>query len=120
MPLRQKEKVHDEALTVLQTKRKDGPKGTPIQLKTQVANVKSNLLAITDLVDNNHTVIFDSGRSFAVHKKSGMETEFSRSDGGWNLTLDLEAPDWTVKDQKQTLAMLSAQKEVGSKVLYKW
>ena len=85
--------MRDEGLTVLQTKRKDGPKGIPIQLRTRVADVKRNLPAITDMVDSNHVVIFNAGRSFAVHKGTGIETEFTRSDGGWNLTLDLEAPD---------------------------
>ncbi len=51
------------------------------------------MLAVADLVDNNKTVIFDSGKIFAIDKATGEKQPFERKSKGWDLIVDLQAPD---------------------------
>jgi hypothetical protein len=84
-------KIRDEGLSVLQTKvAGDEP---PKLLKTRNGKVGKALLAVADMVDSNQAVLFDSGGSYAYNKKSGELTPFVRSDRGWEISFDLEAPE---------------------------
>ena len=42
-------------------------------------------MAVCDMVDHNHAVLFDSGGSYAIHKKTGRKTTFTRNGRGWDL-----------------------------------
>jgi hypothetical protein len=72
-------------------------------------------MAVVDMVDRGHVVIFDSGRSFAYHKQTGMETDFVRREGGWDLTLELEAPELANKVAKDYLAQVTENKQEKEK-----
>ena len=67
-------------------------------------------MAVVDLVDRGNIVVFDSSRSFAYHKETGVETEFVRREGGWDLTLELEAPEIANKEFQDYLAQMSVEK----------
>ena len=62
------------------------------------------------MVDSGHTVVFDRTRSFAVHKETGLQKEFTRHEGGWDLHLELEAPELANAEAVQALATLQADK----------
>ena len=83
--------IEDEGLRILQTKASDGV--LPQRLRTRAADVHKPLLAVVDMVDNDHAVLFDKDASYALNKKTGLKTYFTRVARGWDLTLDLEAPD---------------------------
>ena len=103
-------KVKDEGRRVLQTKAGGGPQGTPRRLETRAARVSQALMAVVDMVDRGQVVVFDSTRSFAYHKQTGVETEFVRREGGWDLTLDLEAPEIANKVAQDYLAQMTTEK----------
>ena len=102
-------KVKDEGRRVLQTKDSGGPHGAPRRLETRAADVSQALMSVVDMVDKGQVVIFDSARSFAYHKETGVETEFVRREGGWDLTLDLEAPDVANQVNQEYLAQLASE-----------
>ena len=102
--------VRDEGLKVLQTKRLGGPGGEPQRLQTRCAAVQTALMSVLAMVDSGHTVVFDRTRSFAVLKETGLQKEFTRHEGGWDLHLELEAPELANAEAVQALATLQADK----------
>ena len=84
-------RIADEGLRVLQTKASG--MDPPMRLHTRKADVRKPLMAVCDMVDHNHAVLFDSGGSYAIHKKTGRKTTFTRNGRGWDLKLVLEAPE---------------------------
>jgi hypothetical protein len=84
-------KIQDEGKRVLQTKVVGDE--YPRQLKTRKADVGKPLLAVCDLVDHQHAVLFDSGGSYAINKRTGVKSPFTRNGKDWELKLTLEAPD---------------------------
>jgi hypothetical protein len=67
--------------------------GKPQRLNTRKADVAKPLLAVCDMVDKGHAVLFDAGGSYAVNKKTGLKTLFHRNGKEWELKLQLEAPE---------------------------
>ena len=112
-------KVKDEGMRVLQTKTTGGPQGAPLRLKTRNVDVPNALLSVPEMVDCGHAVVFDKARSFAVHKDSGRTLEFQRNGKGWDLTLELEAPEAANKAAKEgavrRLAELKDRSEESTK-----
>ena len=96
------ERVLDEGLRVLQTK-VTSPAEAPHILKTRKADVQAPLMAGCEMVDAGHILVFDSGGSYAVNKKTGRVTQFKRKPKGWELTLDIAAPDQANKDREKFL-----------------
>ena len=66
-------------------------------------------MAVVDTVDRGHVVVFDSTRSFVYNKETGVETEFVRRVGGWDTTLDLEAPDIAKTVNQEYLAQITTE-----------
>ena len=64
-----------------------------MRLFTRCVDVSNALLSVPEMVDCGHAVVFDQGRSFALHKTSGRMHEFCRNGKGWDLTLELETPE---------------------------
>ena len=95
------EKVVDLGKRVLQTKDKGGPNGRPRRLNIRSTEVSQSLLSVIDMVKMGHTVVFDESRSFAYHKETGEEIEFERTATGWDLELEIEAPDKANEVAKQ-------------------
>ena len=58
------------------------------------------------MVDKNHAVLFDYGGSYALNKKTGKMTPFERKARGWDLKLQLDAPNHANQVMKQMLAEL--------------
>ena len=83
--------IQDEGLRVLQTKA--GPNSPPRRLRTRKADVRKPLLAVADLIDTGHAVLFDSSGSYAMHKKTKSIQPFRREGQGWKVDFDIEAPD---------------------------
>ena len=83
-------RIHDEGLRVAQTK--SSGMDPPMRLNTRQADVRKPLMAVCDMVDHNHSVLFDSSGSYAINKKTGRKTTFTRTARGWDLRLVLEAP----------------------------
>ena len=50
-------------------------------------------MSILSMVEAGHVVVFDKARAFAVHKATGRQRDFQRHGGGWDMILDLEAPE---------------------------
>ena len=96
--------MRDEGRRVLQTKASGGPHGGPRQLETRAAKVTQALMAVVDIVDRGHVVDFDS-----YNKETGIETEFVRREGGWDMTLDLEAPEIANIVNKEYLAQITTE-----------
>ena len=97
-------KIKDEGLRILQTKVVGG--GTPQRLNTRKADVQRPLMAVCDMVDCDHAVLFDSGGSYAMHKKTGKITPFVRKGKGWDLTLEIDAPEHANEVMKQVISEL--------------
>ena len=97
-------RIEDQGKRVLQTRVENGE--LPKRLNTRKADVDKPLLAVCDLVDNNHAVLFDSSGSYAINKKTGAKTRFARSGRGWDLKLTLEAPEKANEVMKEVLAEL--------------
>jgi len=97
-------RIKDEGKRILQTKG-DG-QNLPQRLNTRKADVNKPLLAVCDMVDHGHAVLFDSTGSYAIKKATGQKTNFQRVGKGWNLTLDLEAPAKANRVMSQMLAEL--------------
>jgi len=97
-------RIEDKGKRILQTKA-HGP-NLPQRLNTRKADVNKALLAVCDMVDNGHAVLFDSSGSFALKKATGQKTNFQRVGKGWNLTLELEAPAKANRVMGQMLAEL--------------
>ena len=102
--------VQDEGLKVLQTRRTGGPEGEPQRLKARCAAVQTALMSVMAMVDSGHTVVFDRLRSFAIHNETGLQKEFKRHEGGWDLHLELEAPELANAEAVQALAALQADR----------
>ena len=103
-------RIRDEGLRVLQTKSGNGD--LPQRLRTRKADVHKPLLAVCDLVDTGHAVLFDGGASYAVNKATGRKTPFVRNGRGWDLTVELEAPNTANKVMAQLIAeMREAQRK---------
>lgn len=83
-----------------------------MRLSTRAVRVESPLMSVSAMVDKGHTVIFDSAGSYAVNKKTGRTTKFTRSAGSWHVSFDLEAPDVANKVMAAHLAELSAERSV--------
>jgi len=97
-------RIEDQGKRILQTKG-DGT-NLPQRLNTRKADVNKALLAVCDMVDNGHAVLFDSSGSFAIKKATGQKTNFQRVGKGWNVTFDLEAPAKANRVMSQMLAEL--------------
>ena len=78
-------------------------------METRAAKVTQALMAVVDMVDRGHVVVFDSSRSFVHNKETGIETEFVRREGGWDMTLDLEAPEIANIVNKEYLAQITTE-----------
>ena len=97
-------RVADEGLRILQTKQIGNE--VPVRIRTRKADVGNPLLAVCSLVDNGHTVLFDSNQSYCLHKESGRKTFFQRRGRGWVFTVELEAPEKANKVMTSILAEL--------------
>ena len=62
------------------------------------------------MVDHGHAVLFDSSGSYAINKASGKKTAFVRKGKGWDLTLQLEAPERANAVMHQVVAELREEK----------
>lgn len=107
-------KVPDRGMRMLQTKDLGGPAGSAMRLKTRSVPVSVPLMSVIEMVDAGNRVVFDGDRSYALHKATGRETEFKRTQGGWDLTLDLEAPEVANEVAALQLASVNAEKEAPS------
>ena len=73
-------------------------------------------MAVCRMVDNGHAVLFDSGGSYALNKKTREKTMFVREGRGWDLELDLEAPEKANKVMNEILAEIrDGKSQEGSK-----
>ena len=81
-----------------------------MRLKTRSAEVNVPLMAVKDMVKANQTVVFDSEGSFTYSKDTGVRTPFQSCNGGWELTLDLEAPQTANDVALQVLTSRRAEK----------
>jgi len=72
------------------------------------------LLAVVDMVDKNHTVVFDSGGSYAVHKTTGRVTNFTRKPKSWETGFELEAPEMANRVACDFLAALRQEESKKS------
>jgi hypothetical protein len=97
-------KIIDMGQRVLQTKVVGSE--APKRLHTRKADVQKPLLAVCDLVDRGHSVLFDSTGSYAMNKRTGEKTPFARVGKDWILRLTLEAP------QKANIVMAQAMAEM--------
>ena len=102
------QKVLDEGFRRLQTK--GDATAPPHSLSTRCAKVSRPLMAVVDMVDKGNVVVFAKDRSFCVNQKTGRQFEFERVAGGWDLTLDLEAPKKANEVRSQMLAEFEAIK----------
>ena len=73
-------------------------------MRTRRVEVSKPLLAVVDLVDKGHAVLFDETGSFAVHKRTGRKLQFHRRGQGWDFDTELEAPANANKTMTQVLA----------------
>ena len=103
--------VKDEGKRILQTKMRSGPDGKPVRLRTRAARSTAPLMAVKDMVAAGQMVVFDAEGSFTYDKASGKKTPFHSTAGGWELTLDLEAPETANKVNQQVIAEIAAEKE---------
>jgi hypothetical protein len=103
-------KIVDEGKRILQTKTNGA--GVPQRLNTRKADVGKALLAVCEMVDAKHTVLFDSSGSYAVNKVTGVKTPFLRKGNDWHLKLTLEAPDKANKVMSQILAEMRELRKV--------
>ena len=67
-------------------------------------------MAVVEMVDNGHAVLFDSGGSYAFDKKTGHKLHFRREGRGWDLDLELEAPATANRIAKEMLAQVTDNK----------
>ena len=102
-------KIVDQGRRVLQTRVLGGE--MPKRLNTRKADVAKPLLAVCDLVDHGHAVLFDSTGSYALNKKTGIKTAFQRNGKEWDLKMQLEAPDKANEVMGQIIAELRDLKE---------
>ena len=61
-------------------------------------------MAVCDMVDAGHTIVFDSEGSYAVNKRDGTKWWFARVGKGWELSLDLEAPERANQEMSRIMA----------------
>ena len=71
-------------------------------MRSRKADVANALLSVLDLNRCGYFVGFDLERSFAIHKETGSQ-HFFEFDGesGWDLTVDLEAPQVANEKSKE-------------------
>ena len=70
------------------------------------------LLAVCDMVDHGHAVLFDSGGSYAFNKKTGARIPFLRRGKEWEMKLTLEALE---KANQVMAGLLAEMKEARAK-----
>ncbi len=56
-------------------------------MTTQVADVSQPIMAVDAMMNNEHTVVFDSGGSFAYDKLTGEYTPFQRDNGTFHMPM---------------------------------
>ena len=103
--------IRDEGARVLQT-RADGPEG-PRRLRTRCAKVRRPLLSVKEIVRVGNRVVFDLEGSYTEDKHSGRRQYFRDVPGGWDLTLDLEAPEVANEVAEQIHSVQQAQPAVA-------
>ena len=98
----------DEGRWILQSKQ------TPSEMQCVVnarrTDVHEPLMAVCDMVDHGHTVVFDKDGSFAVNKLTGQRLNFSRQGKKFLASFDLEAPEKANRVRAQILAELRETK----------
>ena len=104
-------KIQDKGLRVLQTAAKTGD--MPTRLRTRSADVSGALIAVCDLVDNDHKVVFDKHEAYAEHKATGRKSHFQRQGRGWDFTVELEAPNHANEVMSRILAEVSEETKVS-------
>ena len=57
--------------------------------KVTVANVKKNLLAVSDLVKMGHEVVFKPGGAYMRHCKTGEKVPFKATAGTYEVDLEV-------------------------------
>ena len=107
-------KIYDMGQRVLQTRVSGG--AAPRRLHTRKADVQKPLLAVCDLVDRGHSVVFDSTGSYATNKLTGVKTQFDRVGKDWLLRLTLEAPQKANEVMAQVMAELRELKNGESEL----
>ena len=89
---------------------KQTPDELPRVMKARRTDVHEPLLVVCDMVDNNHTVVFDKDGSFAVNKLTGQRLSFSRQGKKFLASFDLEAPEKANRVRAQVLAEMRETK----------
>ena len=105
-------RIKDEGKRILQTKIQGGE--LPKRLTTRVADVHRPLMAVGDMVDKGHAVLFDAGGSYAMNKKTGVKTPFVRKGKGWEVAFDLEAPETANEVSRRIIAEMTEAKAAQS------
>ena len=60
------------------------------RIKTEVGDVNKNLMAVSDLCDSGHRVVFDNDEgNYAVHKKTGAIHKFDRIGKVYNVQFEV-------------------------------
>ena len=95
-------KIEDEGLRVLQTQ--SGLGELPQRIRARCADVSGALMAVCDLVDHGHRVVFDQHEAFAQHRTTGRRSEFTRVGKSWEYKVQLEAPAQANRVATQLLA----------------
>ena len=101
-------KIVDEGRWILQSKQT--PEEMPSVVRARKTDVHEPLLAVCDMVDNGHTVVFDKEGSFAVNKATGQRLSFSRQGKKFLASFDLEAPEKANRVRSQILAEMRETK----------
>ena len=58
-------------------------------MKVRVGNVNKGLIAVDELVENDHTVVLDKEKSFAKHKPTGSVLEIRRKQRVFETDLEV-------------------------------
>ena len=89
---------------------KQTPEEMPSVVRARKTDVHELLLAVCDMVDNSHTVVFDKEGSFAENEITGQRLSFSRKGKRVLATFDLEAPEKANRVRSQVLAEMRETK----------
>ena len=92
--------IKDKGLRTLLVK----TRGTtaPRTLKFRVCDIHKPLVAVCDLVDNGHTVVFSTKASFAKCTKSGVVTPFVRRKKVFEIDCEVQAPPRSTASSSRT------------------
>ena len=82
--------VWDEGHRLLVAKQASGG---PMTLSTRQAQVRRPLMAVKPMTKQGQWVCFGPDRAFAYRPETGRVIPFEPTPTGWNLTLELEAPN---------------------------